>query len=184
VRFFHTPEQNVVLPVRPDGLISLPLAYEVRAAGRTVEELRAELVQRCSRELASPEVAVIVRRFAPDQIHVGGEVGRPGLFELQAGRTVLQAVMQAGGFLPTASPEDVLIVRAAERGYRVIPVDLQDVLDGVDASGNMVLRPFDVVFVPSSPIANVNKWVDQYIRKNIPINISYRLDDLVDDDDD
>ncbi len=184
VRFFHTPELNVVLPIRPDGMISLPLAYEVRAADRTVEELRAELVERYARELESPELAVILTAVVVGEFHVGGEVGRPGLFQLRRPRTVLEAVMEAGGFLGTASPENVLLVRATDKGFTVIPLDLQRVLDGKDARGNMQLQAYDVVYVPSSRIANVNKWVLQYIDNNLPINFSFRLDPFVDDDDD
>jgi protein involved in polysaccharide export with SLBB domain len=177
IRFFHTPEQNVILPVRPDGFISLPLVYELRAAGRTVEEVRRELVERCASELAEPEVAVIVRSFTGYMVHVGGEVANPGVLQLSGPRTVLEAVFEAGGLLPTASPSDVLVVRRSEpTGYELLAANLDDVLYGRDGSGNFALRPFDVVFVPSTPIADVNKWVDQYIRKNLPINFTYRLD--------
>ncbi len=178
IRFFHTPEQNVTLPVRPDGFISLPLVYELAVAGRTVEEVRTELVERCSEELVAPEIAVIVRSFTGYRVHVGGEVDRPGVLELSGPRTVLQAVFEAGGFLPTASPADVLVVRLGLDGsHELRAANLAAVLLGENASGNFTLRPYDVVFVPSSTIADVNKWVDQYIRKNIPISLgfNYRL---------
>ena len=178
IRFFHTPEQNVILPVRPDGFISLPLVYELSVAGRTVEEVRTELVERCSDELAHPEIAIIVRSFARYRVHVGGEVDRPGVLELSGPRTVLQAVFEAGGFLPTASPADVLVVRLGPEGsHELVAANLAQVLRGEDDSGNFTLRPYDVVFVPTSTIADVNKWVDQYIRKNIPVSIgfNYRL---------
>ena len=179
IRFFHTPERDVVMPVRPDGCISVPLAHELRAAGRTVEELRLDLVERCSHELARPEITVIVRTFSGYPVHVGGEVNKPGVLELGGPRTVLQAVFEAGGFLPTASPADVLVVRRGEQGrFEIVTTDLERVLEGQDASGNILLRPYDVVYVPSSRIAEVNKWVDQYIRRNIPIQFSYRLEGL------
>jgi polysaccharide export outer membrane protein len=177
VRFFHTPEQNVTLRVRPDGYISLPLVYELYVANRTVEEVRLELTERVARELAAPEVAVIVRNFSTYQVHVGGEVQRPGALDLTGPRTVLQAVMEAGGFLPTASAQDVMVVRVhSDGGYEIVEADLEDVLLGEDVSGNFVLRPWDVVFVPTTPIADVNKWVDQYVRKNVPISLTYRID--------
>jgi protein involved in polysaccharide export with SLBB domain len=179
IRFFHTPDQNVILPVRPDGFISLPMAYEVRAAGRTAEELRQDLVQRYGRELQSPEIAVIVRTFSGFQVHVGGEVDKPGVLEISGTRTVLQAIFEAGGFLPSASPADTVVIRLEpDGGIQIVPVDLERLLEGKSARGNLNLRPFDVVFVPRSPIGNVNKWVDEYIRKNLPINftISYRID--------
>jgi protein involved in polysaccharide export with SLBB domain len=179
VRFFHTPEQNVILPVRPDGLISLPLAYEVRAAGRTPEELRQDLVQRYTQELMKPEIAVIVRTITGYQVHVGGEVGRAGVLELTGPATVLQAVFQAGGFLTSASPEHTIVVRRHDDGgYEIHELDLAAVLEGEDARGNMLLQPFDVVFIPRSRVAEVNKWVDLYIRRNIPITFSYRFESL------
>lgn len=178
IRFFHTPEQNVTLPVRPDGFISLPLVYELAVAGRTVEEVRRELVERCSQELVEPEIAVIVRSFTGYRVHVGGEVDSPGVLELSGPCTVLQAVFEAGGFLPTASPADVVVVRReADGSYQLAAADLARVLVGDDAGGNLTLRPYDVVYVPPSRIADVNKWVDQYLRKNIPISLgfNYRL---------
>lgn len=178
IRFFHTPEHDVELPVRPDGRISLPLAYEVMAAGRTPEELRAELVERYAQELAAPEIAVIVKTFHTTfPVHVGGEVDKPGVLEISAPKTVLEAIFQAGGFLPTASLANAMIVRRRDDGRtELVPTDLELLLRGQDASGNVYLRPYDVVFVPPSRIADVNKWVDQYIRQNIPISFSYRLD--------
>jgi polysaccharide export outer membrane protein len=178
IRFFLTPEQNVTLPVRPDGFISLPLVHELEVAGRTVEEVRRELTERCSQELADPEIAVIVRSFTGYRVHVGGEVDSPGVLELNGPCTVLQAVFQAGGFLPSASPADVLVVRREQDGsYQLASSDLAGVLSGKDARGNFLLRPYDVVYVPTSPISDVNTWVDQYLRKNLPFNIgfTYRL---------
>ncbi len=178
IRFFHTPEQNLTLRVRPDGYISMPLVYELLVAGRTVEDVRLELTERVAEELAEPEVAVIVRSFSTYMVHVGGEVKDPGVLELDGQRTVLQAVFEAGGMLPSASPSDVFVVRREpDGGYLVTAADLRAVLLGEDASGNFLLRPYDVIFVPPTPIADVNKFVDQYIRKNIPISFTYRLGD-------
>ena len=178
IRFFHTPDIDVLLPVRPDGYISLPLVHELKAAGRTADDLRLDLVERYRGELADPEVVVIVRKFSHYAVHVGGEVAKPGVLALDGARNVLEAVFAAGGFLPTADLSEVLVVRRGEpAGYELLHSDLDALLDGSDTSGNLVLRPFDVVFVPASPIAEVNKWVDQYLRKNIPVTFTYRLDD-------
>jgi len=177
IRFYQLPEQNVVLPVRPDGNISLPLANEVRAAGRTPEELRLELVGRYSVELRDPRIAVVVQTFSAQKVHVGGHVGKPGVVELNGSRTVLQAIFEAGGFLPTASPEDVVVVRqTGPNQFAVIPLDLESFLNGQDLRQNLMLQPYDSVFVPASPIANMNQWVDQYIRQNLPFNAGWRLE--------
>jgi protein involved in polysaccharide export with SLBB domain len=177
IRFFHTPELDVAMPVRPDGYVSLPLVHELMASGRTVEELRQELVQRYAAELADPEVAVIVRTFGAYLVHVGGEVARPGEFELRGEQHVLEGVMAAGGFLPTAKLSEVVVARRRDQGgFELVHADLEAFLEGRRGDGNVALRPYDVVYVPRTAIAEVNLWVDQYLRKNIPLSFSYRLD--------
>ena len=177
IRFFHTPELDVSMPVRPDGFVSLPLVHELQVADRTVEELRQELFERYSTELADPELAVIVRTFHSYPVHVGGEVGKPGVLELQGNQGALEAVLAAGGFLASADLGEVRVARRLdEGGYKLIKADVRAFLEGRRADGNVALRPYDVVYVPRSEISEVNKWVDQYIRKNIPIDFTYRLD--------
>jgi protein involved in polysaccharide export with SLBB domain len=185
VRFFHTPELNVVLPVRPDGYISLPLAQEVVAAGKTPQELRDELITRYERELQRPEIAVIARTFAAHRVHVGGEVDRPGVLQLAGRMTVLDAVMATGGYLRTARLDEVLVIRATPQGsYAVVPVNLHRVLDGTDPTQNIALAPYDAVFVPRSVIAGLNDFVQMYIKNMIPVDfaVRYNLGDLVDPD--
>ncbi len=177
VRFFHLPDQNVLLPVRPDGYISLPLANEVLASGRTCEELREELVERLRAELVDPEIAVIVRSFTAYRIHVGGHVAKGGMFPLVGTRTVLQAIFEAGGLLPTASAANVLLIRRVSEGIcRAIPLDLTEVLSGEDMTKDIALQPYDAIYVASSAIADVNLWIDQYIRQNIPLNVGWRIE--------
>jgi polysaccharide export outer membrane protein len=176
IRFFHLPEQNVLLRVRPDGYVSLPLANEVQAAGRTTEELRQAIVAACQRELRDPEVSVIVQEASAYRVHVGGEVEQPGVFELNGKRTVLQAIFEAGGFRASASPSDVVVIRPTGPGkFAVIPLDLELVLNGEDMRQNLTLQPSDAVYVPASAIANLNRWVDQYIRRNVPLDLGWVL---------
>jgi polysaccharide export outer membrane protein len=174
--FFHTPELNMTLPVRPDGGISVPLAHEVRAAGRTPEELRSLLTESFARELERPEIAVVVRGFAGNRIHVGGEVGRPGVYPLLSHMSVLDAILGAGMFERTGRLDDVVVIRRAntDGGYLIIPVNMKKVLNGTDPSQNLALAPFDAVYVPMTPIAHVGNFVNQYIREAIPIDFQLR----------
>jgi len=175
IRFFHTPDLNVTLPVRPDGSISLPFAREVRAAGRTPEDLAEELEGRYGVELRDPRIAVVARSFSAQRIHVGGRVEEPGVFPLSPSMTVLEALFAAGGTPPQALLSEVVVIRRSpDRSYLVIPVNLEVVLDGTNVAQNIELVPFDAVYVPDSPIAKVNTWVDLYIRQNIPINFGVR----------
>lgn len=176
IRFFHTPELDVTLPVRPDGYISLPYIGEIRASGKGAEELSRELKTLFGRELRRPEIAVIVRSFSSNRIHVGGKVEEPGVFPLSGTTTVLDSLFAAGGTKSGALLSQVIVIRRTPRNtYLVIPVDVEAVLEGRDTAQNIPLLPYDAVYVPNSAIADVNEWVDLYIRQNIPFNFGIGL---------
>ena len=168
VRFYKTPEMNVEVPVRADGKISLEVLGDVQAAGLEPAELSRMLSERYASELTDPRVTVIVRAFG-GRIFVGGEVKTPSAVPFATGMTALQAIDGAGGFLDTAKPESVVLIRQVDghaEGHRLA---LDRALKGKDLGADVVLQPDDIIHVPKSGIANVNLLVDQYIRKNIPI---------------
>jgi polysaccharide biosynthesis/export protein len=176
VKFFYNPELNEQVTVRPDGRISLQLVHEIMVTGLTPSELTQLLTQKYAPELKKPEITVIVRSFGAHRIYVDGEVTKAGLFPLVGFTTVLQAISQAGGMKETARGNQVIIIRRIEDNKPLVfQVDLEKVIDGTDTSQDIALKPFDVVYVPKSNIANVNQWVDQYIRKNLPITPSFGI---------
>ena len=173
IKFFYNPELNESVIVRPDGRISLQLAHELMAAGLTPAELMALLTKAYAAELKKPEVTVIVRSFAGRSVFVDGEVYRPGIFTPLKPITVLQSIAQAGGVKDTARTSEVVVIRRGpDNKPLVIPVNTNKVVDGRDLKQDILLQPFDIVYVPKTFIANLNVWVDQYLRKNIPFNIS------------
>jgi protein involved in polysaccharide export with SLBB domain len=166
VRFPLNPELNVVSVVRPDGRVSLKLVGEVLAEGRTPAELGQQLKSAYSTELRDPEIAVIVRGMAA-RVYVDGQIERPGEYVWNPQITALQAIARAGGFRDTADEDRFVVLRrSADGAQQVISVDLEE-----EGAGNhdVFLAPYDLVVVPSSSVADVNKWVDQYIRQNIPV---------------
>jgi polysaccharide biosynthesis/export protein len=170
IRFYFNPELNSSLLVRADGRISLPLVDEVQAAGLTPAELSQELRTRYEQELRRPELTIIVRSFNSRKVFVGGEVASPGIIQALGPVTVLQSVIQAGGFRESARLNEVLVIRRDRSTPEpiIIPVNIASVVDGSQIDQDITLMPFDIVFVPRSPVANVNKFVDQYLRQNIP----------------
>ncbi len=178
IKFYYNPELNEQVIVRPDGRISLQLVQEVMVAGITPAELQKRLSQSYAAELTNPELTVIVRSFAGRSVFVDGEVNRPGIVNFVTPITVLQSVAQAGGMKDSGYAAEVVVIRRGlDNQPLVIPVDLHKVIDGTDLRQDVVLKAFDVVYVPKSHIANVNVWVDQYVRRNIPIyfGLSYEL---------
>jgi protein involved in polysaccharide export with SLBB domain len=174
VKFFFNAELNEHLTVRPDGRISLQLVPEIVAAGLTPGELAQRLKDEYSGELSKPELTVIMRSFGAQQVYVGGEVEKPGEMRLTGTLTALQAVAIAAGFKDTARLTEVIVIRRnPDRTPLVIPVNLKRALDGTDVGQDIALMPYDVLYVPKSTLANVNKFVDQLIRKNIPLNFGF-----------
>ncbi len=175
IKFFLNPELNEEVVVRPDGRVSLQLIPEVVAAGLTPRQLTDRLKELYSGELDRPTVSVIVRSFSAQRVYVDGEVNQPGELELVGRLTVLQAIAKAEGLTDRAKAKQIIIIRRGpERAPYTIPFDIRSYRKGwVD---DLTLEPFDVVFVPRTRIANVNKWIDQYVRENIPVSFGFRID--------
>jgi len=178
IKFFYNPELNDLVVVRPDGRISLQLAPEIPAAGLTPAQLTSTLEKSYEKELANPGITIIVRSFSSQRVYVDGEVNKPGMVALLGPLTVLQSIAEAGGVKDTAKTDRVLIIRKSnDNKPQAIEVNLDDIRKAADGSQNVLLAPYDVVFVPKSKIANVNQFIDQYIRRNIPIpfGVSYGI---------
>jgi len=178
IKFFYNPELNDLVVVRPDGRISLQLAPEIPAAGLTPAQLTRDLEAKYEKELANPGITIIVRSFSSQRVYVDGEVNKPGMVALLGPLTVLQSIAEAGGAKDTAKTDRVLIIRKSQDNKpQAIEVNLDEIRKAADGSQNLLLAPYDVVFVPKSTIANVNQFIDQYIRRNIPIpfGVSYGI---------
>ncbi|HEY3277994.1 MAG TPA: polysaccharide biosynthesis/export family protein [Syntrophorhabdaceae bacterium] len=170
VKFAFHPEYNELnLPVRPDGRVSLQFAPDVNAAGLTPLQLRERIMRVIASELNKPEIAINVRTYAEQKVFVDGEVGGPRFIELKGATTVMTAITQAGGLRETARLSNVIVIRKDFDGKPAATmVDLRKVIDGSDFKQNIALMPMDIVYVPKSNIARVDKWVEEYITRVIP----------------
>ena len=168
VQFLYQPENDMDLVVRPDGRISLSPAGEVDAVGKTERELEQIITERASEHLREPKVTVTVTKVGPQNIYVAGEVLHPGVVTLVPGMTPLQAVMEQGGFVPTAKRDSVvLILPTADGKFAASRINLEQVLtDGVPE--RVRLRPNAVIFVPKTWVAHADDVVDLYVRGLIP----------------
>jgi protein involved in polysaccharide export with SLBB domain len=168
VRFMYQPDQNEQMPVRPDGRISLLSTGELEVVGLTPTQLEKLIVEKSSAHLRNPEVTVIVTKVGDRRVYVGGEVERAGYVLIQPGMTPLQAIMQSGGFKPTAKLESVLLITPTADGkFSAARVDMRQVVeDGVPE--RLRLHTNDIVFVPRTWIADIDIAVDQYVRGLFP----------------
>lgn len=171
----HTaPELSREVEIGPDGRASLPLVGGVMVSQKTAPEAARAIADGYARVLRNPIVEVRPLSFGSQRILVGGEVNAPGPYPLPDGRTgVLEAIMFAGGFQPTARRNSVVVLRRAPDGGAMMrTVDVRSALRGRPAD-MIPLARHDVVFVPRSGIAEVNLFVDQYVRGILPLDAGF-----------
>ena len=118
-----------VVPVRPDGYISLPLLGDIQAEGKTPGELAAELSAAFSTVVHKPRVNVLVREVNSTRVFVTGEVARPGSYPIRGRMSLLQAIALAGGFSAFADKEAIVLIRAGQQTGR-FPVSYRALLEG------------------------------------------------------
>lgn len=136
------------VPVRPDGMISLPLVNDVQAAGLTPMELRDVVRQKLAGYMAAPEVSVIVQGVRSFKVSVIGEVKKPGIYEIRGRNTVLDALAQAEGLTDFASRSRIVILRPNGGAMKRIPFNYNRAISEDGDKEISQLRPGDIVVVP------------------------------------
>jgi polysaccharide export outer membrane protein len=176
ITIFSAPELTRTVTVAPDGRIAMPLIGAVQAADLTADELHDALVAAYAAHLRMPELTVTPRSYGSRQVFVGGEVARPGIYEMPAQIDAFQAVALAGGFLPTARRGDVLVLSRAGGRSEVTEVDLSPRAMRAGFPDARPLQRYDVVYVPRSRISQVNLFMQQYVRDALPVQFSFYYD--------
>ena len=152
VSVWKNPDLSVKVPVRPDGMISMPLAGDIQAGGRTPEEVAEEIETVLGEYLREPKVAVIVSDLRSHEylsrIRVTGSVAQPSSLTYRQGMTVLDAVLASGGCTEFASENKTKLYRRTAESTQVFAVKLGDILNKGDLRSNYTLRPGDVITVP------------------------------------
>ncbi len=172
IKFYYESELNERVTIRPDGKISLQLIDDVKAVGHTTSELDKILTEKYENKLKNPEIAVIVKTFSAQKIYIGGEVALPQLINLQGKLTALQAIYMAGGFKESGKLSDVLVLRnPGSDKSEILKIDFNKIIK--NEAPDINLKPYDIVFIPKTFIAQADKFVDQYINQIIPRNVGF-----------
>lgn len=180
------------LRIDPGGDIDLPLIGKVHAGGLTVEQLKAELVQRFSKELLKPQVSVEIVDFGSQPVSVMGAVNHPGVYQLHGRRTLMEAVSLADGLRQDAGPR-ITISRQIQYGpiplrtvktdssgkFSVAEVSVKELLAGTNPTENIPVCPNDVVAVPLAEavyvIGEVKKPGEIALKNNASISVLQAL---------
>jgi polysaccharide biosynthesis/export protein len=142
------PDISRLVPVRPDGKITLPLLNDVQAAGLTPVQLASKIAEGLKKYITSPQVTVGVTEINSRRIFVTGEVGHPGAFPLLPNMTVLQALAGSGGFTQFARTKNIYILRMEEGKQVKHPFNYKEAISGKHPEQNIMLEGGDVIVVP------------------------------------
>jgi polysaccharide export outer membrane protein len=139
------PDLTREVTVRLDGMITVPLLGDLRAAGHAPSQLAKSIATGLERYVEAPRVAVAVSQATSARFYVVGQVTKSGEFPLSGGTTVLHGLALAGGFREFAKLDDIIVIR---RDGTVIAVNYKRITEGKDVRQNIMLGPGDTVVVP------------------------------------
>jgi polysaccharide export outer membrane protein len=131
--------------VGEDGNIFFPYAGIVKAAGRTVEDIRDEITKKLSVFIEQVQLDVRVISYRSQRVYVVGEVTTPGIQQVKdIPLTVLEAINSAGGLSSNADSRNITLTRNG----KTYNVNLLALYEGGDLSQNVLLQHGDVLNVP------------------------------------
>ncbi|MET1256770.1 XrtA/PEP-CTERM system exopolysaccharide export protein [Aliikangiella maris] len=152
VNVWKSPDLSISVPVRPDGIISVPLIGEVVAGGRTPVEVADEITEKLSHFIRDPQVSVILVELRSHEflsrVRVTGAVRNPISINFRQGMTVLDAVLEAGGLNEFASANSSKLFRKVDGKVEKYDVDLFDILNDGKMKTNFEMQPGDILSVP------------------------------------
>ena len=149
--------------ILPDGKIQYPLVGEILAQGLSVNQLRDKLREGLLKYFVDPQISVAVTSIGSQKFFVLGEVKKPGVFQLDRPKTIVEAISEAEGFTLDAKPSYVLLIRGGpsnpKPNYQV--VDMEKVFKEIDMTQNLALRQGDIIYVPATAYADVTRFFDR-----------------------
>jgi len=150
---WRNPELSMIVPVRPDGKVTMPLVEDLPASGKTATELARDAEKSLAKYIQNPVVTVIVTAFVGPysaQIRVIGEAAKPQALAYRENMTLLDVMIAVGGITDFASGNKASIMRTGGGQSQQFGVRLKDLIKGGDLSANVVMRPGDILVIPQS----------------------------------
>ena len=147
VSVWKEPDLTETVPVRADGMISLPLLNDVQAAGLTPMQLAVSITEKLRKYVSDPRVTVVVTQMNSKRVYVTGEVLHPGVMNLVPEMTVLQALANAG-FSQFANTKGIYVLRTENGAQKKYLVNYKKLIKAGSSEHNILLQPGDTIVVP------------------------------------
>jgi polysaccharide export outer membrane protein len=137
------------LPVRPDGMITLPLIGEIKAVGLTPLQLQDQVAAALQKVVSEPQVTVMVVSVNSMSFNIVGQVAKPGYYPLTRPITVLDALALSGGFRDFAKQKKIYVLRSGPNGKQErLNFNYKEVIKGKKMAQNILLEPHDTLVIP------------------------------------
>ena len=149
INVWKEPEMSRTVPVRPDGMISLPLLGEIKAKGLTPVQLEDQISDSLKKIMSDPQVTVMVTSVNSRTFNVMGQVLRPGYLPITRPLTVLDAIALCGGFRDFAKQKKIYVLRTGPDGKQErLKFNYKEVIRGKNMAQNIELHPHDILVIP------------------------------------
>lgn len=160
LNFPFQPEFNQTVTIQSDGYVALMGLGERYVAGKTVTELTQMLQKAYAVILRDPTINVVPKDFDKPYFIAGGQIGRPGKYDLRGDTTLAEAIAIAGGFTGQSKHSQVLLFRRVSNDWaeaRII--DVKKMFAEGNLKEDLHLQPGDMIFVPQNKISKIKPWI-------------------------
>jgi polysaccharide export outer membrane protein len=156
------------IKIGPNGAVDLPLAGQIQAAGLTLDQFKAQLGDKLSKYITSPEISVNLTQSGSKPVSVVGEVTNPGVHQIDGNKRLLEVISLSGGLKPDAGPS-VIVTRESRwgtipaanatidpaTGSRTATISIDQLMSGKKPQDNILIEPNDVISVPRADLVYV-----------------------------
>jgi len=161
VTFDLSPEFNqTAVAVQPDGFVTLRSVGDIKVAGQTVPELTETLKTAYSKILNAPIISVVLKDFEKPYFVAGGQVAKPGKYDMHGNVTVAQAIEIAGGFQSSAKHSKVYLFRRVDDQWTEAKlINVKEMEKKGDLKEDAFLHPGDMIFVPKNTYSKIDRFI-------------------------
>ena len=146
VQLFGNQNETLNLSVTRDGSVNFPKLGPIQVAGLSVDDARAVIDRRVSKELIGVQTNITLGPLRGMQVFLLGDARQPGAYAVSGLATITNALLAGGGIATTGSLRKIELKRA---GRTVQRIDLYDFLLRGDSSRDVRLQAGDAVFIPA-----------------------------------
>ncbi|PYR77188.1 MAG: polysaccharide export protein [Acidobacteria bacterium] len=161
ITFPFVPELNQSVTVQPDGYVSLKELPDMRIQGRTMAQVKADLLEAYGQFVRDAVLTVTLKEFQQPSFIAGGDVIKPGRYELRGATTLTEALALAGGPARGANLGSVVLFRRAPgEQLETKQINVRHMYAKRDLSEDVLLRPGDILFVPRGVLGKLQPMLD------------------------